>query len=118
VRQGLGASVNREIEVARPIWRRHRRTHEIGEMPEWGEMFYAVAKQDPRELDSRPGGPPVRCSQPGPSGLRALCAPSGWRLKEVRLLRWSDLRSPNGQARVTVKGGDRLNRVLSRMTCS
>jgi integrase len=91
------ASVNREIEVARPIWRRHRRTHDIGEMPEWGEMFYAVPKQDPRELDFDQEDRLFAVAPPDLQDFARFALLSGWRLKEVRLLRWSDLSMASGR---------------------
>jgi integrase len=107
------ASVNREIEVARPIWRRHRRTHEIGEMPEWGEMFYAVPKQDPRELYRDQEDRLFAVLRTDLQDFARFALLSGWRLKEVRTLRWADLSLGQRIARVTVKGGDTLKRVLS-----
>lgn len=107
------ASVNREIEVARPIWRRHRRTHDIGEMPEWGEMFYAVRKQDPRELYRDQEERLFAALRSDLQDFARFALLSGWRLKEVRMLRWSDLSLAQGIARVKVKGGDTLQRVLT-----
>jgi integrase len=107
------ASVNREIEVARPIWRRHRRTHDIGEMPEWGEMFYAVPKQDPRELDYDQEDRLFAALRPDLHDFARFALTSGWRLKEVRMLRWNDLQLAQRKARVRIKGGEILNRVLS-----
>jgi integrase len=107
------SSVNREIEVARPIWRRHRRTHEVGEMPEWGEMFYAVPKQDPRELDHEQEDRLFAVLRTDLHDFARFALLSGWRLKEVRLLRWSDLSLAQRNARVKIKGGDTLNRVLT-----
>jgi integrase len=107
------ASVNREIEVARPIWRRHRKTHEIGEMPDWGELFYAVPKQDPRELYRDQEERLFAALRSDLRDFARFALLSGWRLKEARLLRWSDLSLAQGQARVKVKGGDTLKRVLT-----
>jgi integrase len=107
------ASVNREIEVARPIWRRHRRTHDIGEMPEWGEMFYAIAKQDPRELDHDQEERLFAVLRTDLRDFARFALLSGWRLSEVRRLRWSDVSLAQRHARVKVKGGDTLTRPLS-----
>jgi integrase len=107
------ASVNREIEVARPIWRRHRRTHDIGDMPEWGEMFYAVPTQDPRELYHDQEDKLFAALRSDLRDFARFALLSGWRLKEVRMLRWSDLALAQRIARVKVKGGDTLNRVLT-----
>jgi integrase len=107
------SSVNREIEVARPIWRRHARTHEIGEMPAWGELFYAVPKQDPRELYRDQEDRLFAALREDLRDFARFALLSGWRLKEVRLLRWADLSLGERVARVKVKGGDTLKRVLS-----
>lgn len=107
------ASVNREIEVARPIWRRHRRTHEIGDMPEWGEMFYAVPKQDPRELDFDQEARLFAALRADMHDFARFALLSGWRLREVRMLRWADLLLGQGKARVRIKGGEVLSRVLT-----
>jgi len=107
------ASVNREIEVARPIWRRHRRTHDIGDMPEWGEMFYAVPKQDPRELDFDQEERLFAALRSDLCDFARFALLSGWRLKEVRMLRWSDLLLGQRKARVRIKGGEVLSRVLT-----
>lgn len=108
-----GASVNREIEVARPIWRRHRRTHEIGDMPEWGEMFYAVPQQDPRELGFDQQDRLFAALRSDLHDFARFALVSGWRLREVRMLRWSDLQLGERKARVRIKGGEVLSRVLA-----
>lgn len=111
--QVSASSVNREIEVARPIWRRHRRTHDIGEMPEWGEMFYAVPKQDPRELDFDQEDRLFAALRIDLQDFARFALLSGWRLREVRMLRWSDLLLGQRKARVRIKGGEVLSRVLT-----
>jgi integrase len=108
------SSVNREIEVARPIWRRHSRTHEIGEMPVWGEMFYAVPKQDPRELGFDQEDRLFAVLRSDLHDFARFALVSGWRLAEVRMLRWSDLLLGQRKARVRIKGGEVLSRVLSQ----
>lgn len=108
-----GSSVNREIEVARPIWRRHRRTHDIGEMPDWGEMLYSVPRQDPRELEADQEDRLFAELRSDLCDFARFALLSGWRLKEVRMLRWADLSLAQRQARVRIKGGDILIRPLS-----
>jgi integrase len=108
------ASVNREIEVARPIWRRHMRTHDIGDMPAWGEMFYAVRKQDPRELDFDQEDRLFAELRSDMHDFARFALLSGWRLMEVRTLRWSDLLLGQRKARVKIKGGEILSRVLTQ----
>lgn len=45
------ASVNREIENARAVWRRAQGTkYDVGEMPDWKMLTLKVAKKPPPEL--------------------------------------------------------------------
>jgi hypothetical protein len=104
--QGVAASVNREIEVARPIWRRHRRTHDIGEMPEWGEMFYAVAEAGSARARPRRGGPAVRGAAPDLQDFARFALLSGWRLKRGPACYAGRTSLAQRQAKVKVKGGD------------
>lgn len=114
-RAGLvsGSSVNREIEVARPIWRRLRKTHDLGEMPDWGALRYAVPEKDPRELyhDEEDRLFPLLREDLQDFTRFALLA--GWRLAEVRLLRWVDLNLAQGIATTRIKGGDTVKRPLT-----
>jgi len=49
-----GSSVNREIDVARALWRfADHSKYDIGEMPDWGGMRYAERDNDPRKLQSQ-----------------------------------------------------------------
>lgn len=108
-----GASVNREIEVARPIWRGVRKTNDIGEMPEWSDLFYAVAEQDPRELYHDEEDKLFASLREDYRAFATFALKSGWRLSEVRRLRWSDLNLGQGQARTRVKGGNIIQRPLT-----
>jgi integrase len=108
------ASVNREMETARPIWRRLEDTHEIGTMPKWGKLVYAVREQDPRELYQ---DEELRLFEQLRADLRdfaRFALLSGWRLKEVRHLRWADLDLAGRTARVVVKGGRTAARPLTQ----
>jgi integrase len=111
--QVSAASVNREIEVARPIWRNVRRTHDIGEMPEWGELRYAVAGKTPRELYHNEEDALFEKLRPDLQDFAMFALRSGWRLAEVRKLRWSDLNLGQGIATTRIKGGDQIARPLS-----
>jgi integrase len=107
------ASVNREIEVARPIWRRHRRTHEIGEMPEWGEMFYAVPEKDPRELYHDEEDRLMPALREDHRDFEDYALKSGWRLAEVRGLLWSKTNLGQAVAETRIKGGRWVKRPLT-----
>lgn len=106
------SSVNREIEVARPIWRRVRNTHDIGDMPDWGQLRYAVAEQDPRELYRDEEGRLFDKLRTDLCDFARFALLSGWRLKEVRHLRWGDLNYVERTARVVLKGGRTAQRPI------
>lgn len=108
------ASVNREIEVARPIWRMHARTHDIGDMPDWGRLRYAVAEKDPRELYRDEEERLWAALRADLQDFVRFALASGWRMSEVRLLRWADLALGERVARVKVKGGKLAARPLSQ----
>lgn len=108
------SSVNREIDVVRPIWRRVRKSHDIGEMPDWGALRYAVADKDPRELyhdEEDRLMPEIR------SDLLDFCdfaLKAGWRQGEVLGLRWSDCNLNAAVAVTRIKGGDVVQRPLTQ----
>lgn len=107
------SSVNREIDVARPIWRRVMRSHDIGEMPDWGALRYAVPATDPRELYHDEEDRLFEHLREDYRAFTRFALLSGWRLLEVRMLRWSDLNLSQGIATTPVKGGDMLKRLLT-----
>jgi hypothetical protein len=108
------ATVNREIEVARPIWRRVHKSHDIGEMPEWGQLFYAVAERPPRELSGDEETalfPEIR------QDLYDFCdfaLRAGWRRSEVLGLRWTDCDLNGATADTRIKGGAIVRRPLTQ----
>jgi integrase len=108
-----GASVNREIEVARPIWRGVMKTRDIGEMPDWGALFYAVAEKAPRELYHSEEGDLFEKLREDFRPFASFALKSGWRLSEVRHLRWKDLNLPQGLATTRIKGGAVIQRPLT-----
>lgn len=107
------SSVNREIDVARPIWRRVMRTHDVGEMPDWGALRYAVAAVDPRELYQNEEDGLFSKLREDFQPFARFALLSGWRLAEVRHLRWSDVSLAQRVATTRVKGGDIVKRPLT-----
>lgn len=107
------SSVNREIDVCRPIWRRVRKTHDIGEMPEWGQLRYAVQEKDPRELyhDEEDRLLPELRDDHRDFEMFALI--SGWRHAEVAGLIRSKCNLGQAIAETRIKGGAWVKRPLS-----
>jgi integrase len=109
------ASINREIENARAIWRRAMRTrYDVGEMPDWGALRLKVAEQPPRELDADTEEAALFAALAADvhDCFRFLLG-SGWRRGEVLGLRWSDLDLPNREASTRIKGGNIVRRPLT-----
>lgn len=109
------SSVNREIEVVRAVWKMAEEAgKDVGRMPRWGKLFFTVPDRPPRELghdeqDRLFGG--LR------SDIYDFCyfaLQSGWRLREILNLRWSDLDLANRTAEVRIKGGDVRRRPLTQ----
>lgn len=107
------ASVNREIESIRPIWRGVMRSHDIGEMPHWNALRYAVPTKVHRELFHEEEDALFEHMREDFRGFTEFALKSGWRLREVRHLRWSDLNLSQGIAKTVVKGGDLVARPLT-----
>lgn len=107
------STVNREIETARPIWRRVAKTHDIGEMPDWGALRYAVAEQDPRELYHDEEDRLFETLRTDMREFARFALSSGWRLREVRHLRWADVNLGQGIAKTLLKGGKLADRPLN-----
>ncbi|MBB6191477.1 integrase [Sphingobium wenxiniae] len=109
-----GASVNREIDVARALWRfADRAKYDIGEMPDWGSMRYAERDNDPRELQFAEEDKLLDAIREDYHPFVKFALLSGWRVSEVRTLLWSDLDFPSKIAWRTVKGGNRVKRPLT-----
>ncbi|WP_294391983.1 site-specific integrase [uncultured Sphingomonas sp.] len=109
------ASVNRETEVLRAMWRRAEKARfDVGEMPDWGALMLKVPRTDPRELSLDEEDalfPEIRAD------LYDFCLfalKAGWRRGEVMGLRWSDLDLGQGTARTKIKGGDVIKRPLTQ----
>ncbi|HEX7856122.1 MAG TPA: site-specific integrase [Sphingobium sp.] len=109
-----GSTVNREIDVARALWRATERAkYEVGEMPDWGAMRYAVKANDPRELRFDEEDRLFDAIREDAKPMVRFALLSGWRVSEVRNLLWSDIDYPSKVAWATVKGGDRVKRPLT-----
>lgn len=108
------ASVNREAENCRAVWRRALKARfDVGEMPDWMALMHRIPDKPPRELSA--------AEEPALFGeLRADVADacdfllkSGWRRGEVIGLRWSDCDLAAMQATTRIKGGDVVRRPLT-----
>jgi integrase len=108
------ASVNREVENCRAVWRRAEKARfDVGEMPDWMALMLRVPSVPPRELSLEEE--PALFAE-----LRADIADacdfllkSGWRRGEVIGLRWSDCDLSAMQATTRIKGGDVVRRPLT-----
>jgi hypothetical protein len=107
------SSVNREIDVARPIWRRVMKTWDIGDMPDWGALRYAVPAKDPRELYHDEEASLFAELREDFRDFTRFALLSGWRLAEVRGLRWVDVNLGQAIATTRIKGGDTVKRPLT-----
>lgn len=107
------ASVNREIENARAIWMSAQKArYDVGEMPNWKDLFLKVAKQPPRIADEAEEDRIFAAIAPDAYDVVMFALISGWRKAEVIGLRWNDLDLQRGLARTRIKGGDVVNRPL------
>lgn len=108
------ASVNREIENARAIWRHAARSRfDVGEMPDWQGLFLKVPARPPRELDFTEEDDLFDHLREDVRDAVEFLLKSGWRRGEVLGLRWSDVRLPSKQATTRIKGGDIVTRPLT-----
>lgn len=108
------ASVNREIEVARSIWRRvEDNGYDIGDMPKWKRLFLKVAARPPRELTFEEEPELFAEMRPDVIDVVDFALKSGWRLGEFIGLRWSDCDLKAMQAQTRIKGGDTVRRPLT-----
>lgn len=115
-RRGTGlanSSVNREIENARAIWRRVPKKYDIGEMPNWGQLFLKVAERAPRELSLSEEPDLFAEMRADIIDVCDFALKSGWRLSEVIGLRWSDCDLQAMQAQTRIKGGNIVRRPLT-----
>ncbi|PJI89037.1 site-specific integrase [Sphingomonas koreensis] len=109
------ASVNREIDNARAVWRRvdGLRRYNVGEMPDWSRLYLKVANRPPRELSFDEEDNLFSELRDDLVDAVDFALQSGWRLGEVIGLRWSDLNLQTAQAQTRIKGGDVVKRPLT-----
>lgn len=114
-RAGLvsAASVNREIDLWRALWRKTAKSYDIGKMPDWHDMRYSVKIHDPRELTDDEEARLFSHLREDQRDFFAFLLQSGWRVSEVRGLRWADLDFPNRAAVTKIKGGRLIKRPLT-----
>lgn len=108
------ASVNREIENARSLWRRAKRTeYDIGKMPDWAQLMLKVPKKPPRELEVTEEKKLFLALRNDIADAVDFLLKSGWRRAEVLGLRWEDVSIPRKVATTRIKGGDFVTRPLT-----
>lgn len=107
------SSVNREIDVCRPIWRRLRLTHDIGDMPDWGALRYAVPEKDPRELYHDEEARLLPELRDDHADFERFALLSGWRHAEVAGLLWNKVNLGQAVAGTRIKGGAWVQRPLT-----
>ena len=109
------ASVNREIEVWRAIWRwAAKARYDVGEMPDWGSLFLKVIRTDPRELSASEEDALFGEIRRDLFDFCQFALKTGWRLSEVIGLKWIDLDMANACAVTRIKGGDVVKRPLTQ----
>jgi integrase len=108
------ATINREIENARAIWRRAESARfDIGEMPDWRALRLKVAERAPRELSAQEEPDLFREMREDIIDVVDFALKSGWRLAEVIGLRWADVNLQSMQAETRIKGGSIVRRPLT-----
>lgn len=108
------ASVNREIDVARAVWRTAERAkYAIGEMPDWKALYLRVPAAPPTELTLEQEGKVFAALPEDARDVVRFALISGWRRAEVIGLRWSDVDLAQAEARTKIKGGDIVVRPLN-----
>lgn len=114
-RAGRGnASVNREIDVWRAMWRwADRARFDTGDMPDWQGLRLPVASNVPRTLSAADEARLFTHLREDLHPFVRFALLSGWRLAEVTRLRWADIDLAAATARTRIKGGDTVQRPLS-----
>jgi integrase len=108
------ATVNREIENARAVWRHAEKSrYDIGEAPDWRSLKFKATRHPPRELSFDEEARLFQHLRADVVDAVSFLLKSGWRRDEVLKLRWSDFMREQKQAVTKIKGGDTVNRALS-----
>jgi integrase len=108
------ASVNRDMENARAIWRRAAGARfDTGEMPDWKLLRLKVSQVAPRELTESEEDKLFDAIRSDLRPAIEFLFLSGWRRGEVIGLRWSDCDLNAMQATTKIKGGDVVRRALT-----
>lgn len=111
----VNASVNREIEVWRAIWRwAAKARYDVGEMPDWGALMLKVASKAPRELSATEETALFGEIRDDLFAFCEFALKTGWRKSEVMGLRWSDIDLGARTAGTRIKGGDVVRRPLTQ----
>lgn len=109
------ASVNREIEVCRAMWRwAAKARYDVGEMPDWGALFLKVPNKAPRELSATEETALFGEIRDDLFAFCEFALKTGWRKSEVMGLRWSDVDLGARTAGTKIKGGDVVRRPLTQ----
>jgi integrase len=108
------ASVNREIDVARAVWRTAEKArYAVGQMPEWKALYLRVPAVPPAELSADQQDKVFAAIADDARDVVMFALISGWRRAEVIGLRWSDVDLSQAEARTRIKGGDIVVRPLN-----
>lgn len=108
------SSVNREITVARAIWRKAQAARfDVGDMPAWGKLMLNVAERDPRELSFDEEDRLMPAIREDVAAVADFALKSGWRRNEVITLTWANVHFQTGQATTRIKGGATIKRPLT-----
>jgi integrase len=111
----VNASVNREIEVWRAIWRwAAKARYDVGEMPDWGGLMLKVVNKAPRELSATEETALFGEIRADLFDFCEFALKTGWRKSEVIGLRWSDVDLGARTAGTRIKGGDVVRRPLTQ----
>ena len=111
----VNASVNREIEVWRAVWRwAAKARYDVGEMPDWGALMLKVGRTDPRELSAVEETALFGEIRHDLYDFCEFALKTGWRQAEVIGLRWSDVDLGARIATTKIKGGDVVKRPLTQ----
>lgn len=108
------ATINREIDVARAVWRcAERAKYAIGQMPDWKALYLRVPAAPPSELSVEQEDKVFAAIPEDARDVVRFALISGWRRAEVIGLRWSDVDLALAEARTRIKGGDVVVRPLN-----